>query len=170
MAKETKEKKEGTTSEERTLYELGYHIVSTTTEENLGAEVTAIKDVVEMHGGIVVSDEFPKAITLAYPITKNISNKKISFKTAYFGWIKFQATRDRITAFKEALEKSGKIIRFLVVKTTHERPMPAKRMPFLRTRPSITGRREKSRIFEKKAEPAMTEEELDKTIEELIAK
>ena len=165
----TKEKKDDNSSEETSLYEVGYHVLPIVSEENLSQEVAALKDIVEKHGGMVLGEEFPRAITLAYPISKAISHKRTVFASAYFGWMRFRTKPEEIQAIDEELRKNEKILRFLLLETQYERPLSPKRMPFLgKGKRQLVGGEE--RVYQKKVgkEPTMTEEELDKTIEELI--
>src|SRR3990167_1672783 len=73
------------------IYELGFLLVPTINENDVLGEASRIKGVIESCGALLISDENPKSITLAYPIDKRVSGKRKSFTNAYFAWIKFHA-------------------------------------------------------------------------------
>ena len=159
---------EAHTSEESEpqLYELGYHFLPTLTEETIPEEVGKLKDRIEKHGGIAVSDQMPRMLTLAYSISKVISEKRKYFDTALFGWIKFRMTPAGILEFEKELRQNKNILRFILMKTTQEKAMSPKKMVFLKQKraPRL------KRPLEKKKEPTkvLSEAELDKAVEELI--
>ncbi|MBI2047960.1 MAG: 30S ribosomal protein S6 [Parcubacteria group bacterium] len=148
------------------LYELGYHFLPTLTEETLPEEVGKLKDRIEKHGGIVVTDQMPRVLTLAYSISKVINEKRKYFDTALFAWIKFRMTPANVLEFEKELRHNKNILRFIVTKTTQEKAVSLKKMVFLKEKraPRL------KRPLEKKKEPTkvLSEAELDKTIEELI--
>ena len=109
-----------------TIYELGFHITTALPEEKLGAEVSVIKEVLEKAGAEMISEEFPKRITLAYTIFKKTQNGTIKLDEAYFGWVKFAVDSEKIEEIKKACEANANIARFLIVKTVRENTMPVK--------------------------------------------
>lgn len=110
-----------------TVYEVGYLFVPTIAEENVGGEVTKLKDMLSENGAQFISDEYPKLIELAYEMSRNISNKKVKFTTGYFGWIKFEMSAEDVLKAKDMLDKDESIIRFLLIKTVRESTMAPKR-------------------------------------------
>ena len=52
-------------SEEKTIYEVGYHVVPTVSEEELPTRVSAIKDVVKKEGAALIMEDAPSKISLA---------------------------------------------------------------------------------------------------------
>jgi len=79
-----------------TVYEISYLFVPNIAEENLPAKVTAIKDLVTERGGVFISEDHPRFMELAYQMDRTIANKKEKFTKAYFGWIKFELSPDKI--------------------------------------------------------------------------
>lgn len=148
------------------VYEVGYHIVSSIPEEKLAVEVTAIKDVLEKHGGVVISEDFPKLKHLTYTMTKVIGPKHSKYDTAYFGWVKFEMLPESIDVVKKLLERSETILRFIIIKTVRESTLAVIKPPTYHTEakpiPGITDKK----VGEIKS--PMSEAELDKTIAELI--
>jgi ribosomal protein S6 len=63
------------------VYEVGFHIVSSIPEEEVGARVAAVHDVIENHGGVIISEEFPKAMELAYPMVKVANNQRKTYSS-----------------------------------------------------------------------------------------
>ncbi len=109
------------------VYEVGYLLVPSIAEENLGGEVTALKDSLTAHGVTFISDEYPKMIELAYEMSRSIANKKQKFSYGYFGWVKFEATTEAAKVIKAELDMNEKLIRYLLIKTARENTMSSKR-------------------------------------------
>src|SRR3989338_3073189 len=103
-----KQKKEEVKDQDSRLYELGYHLLPIIMEEELGGEVTALRDLIEKHGGMVVSQEKPKII----------AKKKKFFGFAFFGGTCFEMLPKGAVALKEDLNGYEKILRFIIVKTS----------------------------------------------------
>lgn len=146
------------------VYEVGYHIVPIVSEDDLGARVTAIRDVLEAHGAVSIADEYPKHMDLTYEMVKVASNKRAKYTSAYFGWIKFQTIPSEIKAIEEGLRKNDDILRFILVKTVRENTMVSKKI-LMHKRGEERPEEPKAPVVEK---PALSAEELDKTIENLV--
>ena len=144
------------------VYEVGFHIIPTIAEDDLGVRVTAIRDVIESQEGKMIADEYPKLMDLMYPMVKIASNKRATYSSAYFGWLKFEVEPKGAKAIDLELKKDDNVLRFLLVKTVRESTMAPKKM-FTQKRGDETKAPE-----EKVEETPMSEEELDKTIEELV--
>jgi ribosomal protein S6 len=168
MAEENKDKKteESSLGDELQVYELGFHLLSTISEENLSKEVGNLKAIIEKESAFFIGEEgLPKTIKLAYEIDKVIDNKRISFDSAYFGWVKFEVNPKSIKAINKGLEKLESILRFLLIKSVRESRM------VLRKPVSVVGQSEKPNISKSKSEKdagPISEVEVDKAIEELV--
>ncbi len=147
------------------VYEVGYHVLSTVSEADLGARVTAVRDVIESHGGSVIADEYPKFMDLAYTMVKMVANKKSSYSSSYFGWIKFEAIPKEIKAIESTLQQDPLLLRFLLVKTVRENTMVPKKVLMAKRPGDEASTKQEEKVEER---PVLTEEELDKTIEELV--
>lgn len=147
------------------IYEVGYIMVPTIAEENLGEEVTSFKDSLSKEGVVFISDEFPKMIDLAYEMLRSIENKKQKFSQGYFGWVKFECTTLQAKIIKDTLDKNEKLIRYLFIKTVRESTM-APRRPYGKQ----DGSRRNNKTNNKKDEPAekIDEEVIDKEIDALV--
>ncbi len=152
------------------VYELGYHIVSTVAEENLPKEVEALKEVVLQDGGSLVSEGEPKLINLAYSMTKSVADTKKKFDTAYFGWIKFETESELMTAIKKALDANPHILRYILIKTVRENTLYVPKLT-IRTGDKEAPKKAKKSIKtdETKATSKEDLEDIDKSIEELVA-
>jgi len=145
------------------VYEVGYLMVPTIAEENVGGEVTAFKDGLSEQGVTFVSDEYPKMLELAYEMSRSITNKKQKFSYGYFGWVKFECTTTQAKVIKEGLDKNEKLIRYLMIKTVRESTMSAKR-PY--GKQEGTKRRFTTKTQETSA--PINEEVIDKEIDALV--
>lgn len=107
--------KEETTPRDARLYEVAFLIVPTVSEEELPKEVDAITKAVKAAGTIVKEGE-TKPLNLAYEMRTTVGNKIARFKSAYFGFMYFEADPSSVSALKETLTKNEQILRFLIVK------------------------------------------------------
>jgi ribosomal protein S6 len=146
------------------IYEVGFHIVPTVPEDGVGARVTAIRDVIEGKGGHVIADEFPRHMELTYAMTKVASNKRALYRSAYFGWIKFEVDPKDIKAIDAELKADDHVLRFILVKTVRENTMAPKKALQVK-RGEEAPEKPADKVEDK---PALSEEELDKTIEDLV--
>jgi len=147
---------------ETRIYEVGYLLVPTISEESLSEEVGVIKNVVIENKGVIIAEEMPKSKPLAYEMSKNIANKICKFNTAYFGWVKFGANSDMVLNIKDQLDKNSNILRHLIIKTVREDTLAKK--PIIKRK---IVKKSKSQD-ESKEEVQTSVEEMDKTIEELV--
>ena len=147
------------------VYEFGYLLVPTIAPDDVPINYGNLKELVSSFGGEVISDEMPKMINLAYSISKVTSNVRSKFTTAYFGWIKFTMSSDKVLELKKSLDLDPKIIRFLLLKTVKENTIAAKRF--------VRGETYKRPIMKKSTENEtvvpINKEEIDKEIDALVA-
>ena len=144
------------------VYEVGYLMLPSIPEENLGGEVTLLKDMFLENGAVFISDEYPKLIELAYAMARSINNKKQKFSYGYFGWVKFECNTDQAKIIKGILDKNEKLVRFLLIKTVRENTMSVKR--------SYSRQDGNKRRFTPKTEEVekINEETIDKEIDALV--
>ena len=146
------------------VYELGYLLVPTIKEEDVGVSYGNLKELVSSFGGEIIADEMPKMTNLAYSMQKVTSNVRNKFSTAYFGWSKFTMDSPKILELKKNLDLDPNFIRFLILKTVKENTIAAKR--FVR---GETYRRPKSKSTENETVVPINKEEIDKEIDALVA-
>ena len=145
------------------VYEVGYIMIPTIAEENLGAEVTELKDSLTKCGAVFISEEYPRSLELAYEMSRSINNKKQKFSNGYFGWVKFECTTTEAKVIKDLLDKDEKLVRYLFIKTVRENTISPKRS---------YGKQDgsKRKVGQKKEENAeqIDEEVIDKEIDALV--
>jgi ribosomal protein S6 len=147
------------------VYELGFHIVPTIAEEKVANVFGDIKSLLEKNGAVFISEEYPKMRPLAYAMLKNEAGKNEKFNFAYFGWVKYELPKEAAAEVKNKLEKNKEILRFLVIKTVRENTLYGHKLP--------RKDNEKPEAIVAADVPVeeiimATEEEIDKTIEELV--
>lgn len=111
------------TGEKMNVYEVGYLLSPSIPEEKVAAEAGVVRALVEKHGGVVISEEFPVFIDLMYTMYKSLETSKEASDQAHFGSIKFDMPTANIAALEQALTASKNLVRFLVVKTLRENTM-----------------------------------------------
>ncbi len=142
-----------------TLYELGFHLLPTIVEEEVAGRFGDLKALVEEQGGTVVSEGFPSLMPLAY----TIAVKAGKFDRAYFGWMKFELEPSHIAAIKDATDVNPDILRFIIIKTVPDAAVPKK--PFI----ARFGEAAPAADAEELPKAVVSEEELDKTLEGILA-
>jgi len=147
------------------VYELGYLLVPTISEENVPVNYSNLKDLIVSLGGDLISDEMPKMINLAYTMQKVIQNIHTKFDTAYFGWVKFEMDPSKVTELKKKLDLDVTFIRFLILKTVRENTIAAKRFIGKEPRRKMMGAKKK----EGEEEVPMDKEAVDKEIDAMVA-
>ena len=108
---------------DKTIYEVGYNIVPTLDATTLKARVDAIRALVTADGGAVIEEGEAKKIDLAYEMVHVADNKRAKYTSAYFGWVKFEASPAYAKAIALAMKADKEVIRFLIVKTVREDTM-----------------------------------------------
>ena len=148
------------------IYEVGYLLVPTISEEELPVHYGNLKELVASLGGDIIADEMPKMISLAYPMHKTLQNVINKFDSAYFGWVKFSMDPEKVLELDKKLKLDLGIIRFLTIKTVKENTIAAKRFvhrDMLRRKPPTM-----KKEGEEEAAP-INKEEVDKEIDAMVA-
>ncbi len=168
----TMEKKEASEKKENSkIYEVGYHLVSSIAEENIPAEVSKIKENLLKEGAVIISEDNPKLRPLTYTIKKAFGGVYKKFDKAYFGFIKFELTEGDITKIDSFMKSNESVLRYLVIKTVRENTMfYPKSLSFVEKEVKFKlERSEKAPKVEKAPEKPASIEEIDKSIDELVA-
>ncbi len=154
--------------EKSQIYEVGFHILPTVPEEKLQEVILKLEDSINKNGGTIISQEFPKIRALSYEIKRRVETKYSSFNKAYFGWIKFETPLTSIGKIEEEIKNNDNILRFIIVKTIRENTMHV-------FKPSMISRENNKEEITKVSKDAavqekveVSEEEIDKSIEELL--
>jgi len=140
-------------------------LVPTILEENVSGVYGNLKELISSLGGMHISDDMPKNMSLAYAMTKVVANVRSKFNTAYFGWVKFSMDTDKILELKKKLDLDPNIIRFLLLKTVKENTIAAKRF----VGRDSTHKRFKAKTDEAENTAPINKEEIDKEIDALVA-
>jgi ribosomal protein S6 len=148
-------------------HEVGYHIVPAVSVENLSNEVENIKNFLVKEGAVIIAEEFPKIRELAYSISKTVGGIKRNFDTAYFGWIKFDVGEATMAKIKKFFDENENILRFLLINTVRENTLFSPNLQDVGAKEEI--RAPKKEADEKEVKSPISQEELDKTIDKLIA-
>lgn len=108
------------TTKEIKLYELGFHLVSTISEDKVAEKVDEIKAILAKNNAEIVKEGETKLMNLAYEVIKHVSGKNQKFTNSYFGWFKFNATAEAIKDIKKAVDSMEEILRSLIIKTVND--------------------------------------------------
>jgi small subunit ribosomal protein S6 len=168
------------------VYEVGYLLVPTVLESNVSTKVDAFRKVIELGGGRIIAEGGPVLQDLAYEMSIIVSNKKEIHSSGYFGWIKFEGNSDQIKKINSFFKKDSEVIRFVITKTILEDSLAiinkilaaeveTKARVAIKEEEKVLELKNKHRKEEntKKAKErpmeAISTEELDETIDKLIA-
>ncbi|MBX4206502.1 30S ribosomal protein S6 [Candidatus Parcubacteria bacterium] len=102
------------------VYELGYLLLPSITEDQLEGAEDALKKAVSAAGGTEIASESPEKIDLAYTMTKTVGVSRYVVNDAYIGWVKFEAEPSAAAGVKEAVSKMEEVLRFLLIKAPRE--------------------------------------------------
>lgn len=157
---------EADSDDERTVYELGYHLVPSLSEEEVALRVENFKKAIEAFPGGFIASGGPLSQELSYPMRKMKNGKWREFTRSQFGWVKFTAAPEKVHAWRDILSSDETIIRFLIIKTVREDTMAAQPL-FTEVRGDT---RPKERLTDAPTEDAkpVLEEELDKRLGEIL--
>jgi ribosomal protein S6 len=152
-----------------TVYELGYLIASSVSEENVGAEADKVKKIINDAGASIISEDAPHRHSLAYTIRrKTVAGSYEKYDEAYFGWVKFELGSSQIESIKKAVEVIPSVIRILITTTVRENTYLGKHAPAVNFK---VGEGEKTPEVAvptvAEATPA-TAEEIDKSIDAMV--
>ncbi len=145
------------------VYELGYHLIPTLAEEEVPQYVNKIKDALDSYGAVVISEESPKKMDLAYTMYPSVSNKKQKYTKGYFGWIKFEVDAESADKFKKDIEGMDEVFRSLLIVTVRENTMAPKKLF------SAPKKRTSRHGEEEKMDVAVVDKEIDALIEDPAA-
>ena len=162
-----------TYSDERRVYELGYHIVSTLDESKVVTLLDSLRDTITKKlGGELILEGEVSLIDLAYTMVINNGGKHAKYDKAYFGWIKFEMEPEKVVELKEkTLDGEKDILRYLLFKTVKE-DTRAPELEVTLKEVKDDGVMEAPKGSDKKEESEkkeVSEKEIDKTLDKLEA-
>lgn len=102
------------------VYEIGYLLIPTIKEEDIDTHVDALRKMITEKGGLPISEGRPELIELAYPMQKDIENKRHTYTKGFFGWVKFDISPEQTMILKKEMDLFKGMIRFLLISTVRE--------------------------------------------------
>ncbi len=160
----TKKAKVAKNNEEK-IYEIGYHLVSSISEENVPSEIAKIKEVLSKEKANIISEEDAKLRPLAYSIKKGFGGVYKTYDKAYFGFIKFELPEEsQIEEINKKLKANDNILRFLLIKTVRENTMYSPRITVFTDKDAKIKTISKNEVVEAPA----SIEDMDKSIDALV--
>ncbi len=154
------------------VYEIGFHIVPTMGDEGVSAVVESIRKAIDgsskkgQGGAEIISEGFPKKITLAYQVERATQGKREKYTESYFGHIKFAMNREGITAFAASVRAMQPILRFLINETVREDIAQAPRRAVFSS-DRLEGKTLEKPVAAPEKATEVSDAELDKSIEAL---
>ena len=107
--------------EENKIYEVGFMISPSISEEEVSQIVSKIESAITSNGGNIFDGETPKLRRLAYPIYKTVRGAKIVATTGFFGWTKFELPAEKSFEVEKAVRSIDEVLRSLMIKTIREK-------------------------------------------------
>ena len=152
--------------DERTVYEVGFHIVPTVSEADLAGAVENVRTIITSSGAEVIKEKAAEKITFAYRIERSISGKREKYTEGYFGWIRFAVEAGEMPAITQTLRNTHDVLRFIVVETTRE-DTPSPRRAVFESK-TLEGKTIEKPMTEVEKPAEVSEEELNKSIDALV--
>ena len=154
------------------VYELAFHLIPTLGEDESKKIVSDLKALLEKGDATIINEDALKPMPLTYTMVKKQEGKNAKFDTSIFGVIKFDSEPEVLIPLKEELDLSKSVLRYLIIKTVREYAPIQNRPVFREVKTEGAKPISKPAAQVEKVEDAkpISEEELDKTIEELVAK
>ena len=168
--KDNKNREEAGSFENNTVYEIGYHVLSTVAESDVETVIGRLRKMIEKAGGSFVAEGAPQKMALAYPMAVWSNGKWTKYSDSYFGWLKFEVSSENIADIDRTCKADKDILRYLILTTVREDTRASVRQFVLkevrRTDTIKTTARAKP-TSEVKEE--VSDEKLDEAIEEMVA-
>ena len=153
-------------------YELGYHLVPSLSEDDLALRVEELMKAVTSAGGNILSEGAPTAFTLSYTMRRLRGGTWEKYDTSFFGWMRFEAPAEAMPELKDGLEHNEYLIRHLVIKLDEKAlapaPEPRKPRPVVLKEVETEPKQLEKKQTHDEEKGEVSEEELDKQIEDLI--
>lgn len=104
------------TVDERSQYELAFHILPTVAEEEVPAVFGSIKTLIDSSDGTIIHEEAPLRFDLAYEVVKHTEGRNFRYNHSYFGWVRFVIEGDKLEHLKAEIEHEGHVLRYVILK------------------------------------------------------
>ncbi len=151
----------------RPVYEVGFHIVPTVAEAEIGGVVDKIRAALTKGDAEIIKEEFPTKKTLAYVVERSTTGKREKYSESYFGFIKFALDKSAIGAFDATLKATPEVLRFLIIETVREEAVAPRRAVFSSDR--LEGETIKKPTATPEPAAEVSDEELNKSIDALVS-
>ncbi len=151
--------------DESKIYEIGYLLTPLIADDKVSDETNNLRMAIEKFGGVILSEENPKMINLAYSVCKSVSSQKSRFESAYFGSIKFNLNSEKVKKLKESFDKNDLILRFLIIKTIKDSQKIS--LTFVHQPAPMMQIKSRPKVEEKEK---LSDQEIDREIENLLVK
>ncbi len=148
------------------IYEVGYHIIPDTKEEELEKVVGAMRSEIEKAGGNFIAEGAPSMTKLSYPISLREGEKSVEYDRGYFGWIKFEAPVAAARTIESFLKQNRSFFRFIVFQTVREDTRAKMKAPQLREVKRTDVIKQVPRRIEETSAP-VSEEDLEKALQDI---
>jgi ribosomal protein S6 len=99
-------------------YELAFHVLPTIAEGEVQTVFDRIKADITKLGGTLKEEEAPARFDLAYEIPKFLEGRNRKFKSAHFGWVRFDIEANRVAEINEMMDGGKEILRYLLTRLT----------------------------------------------------
>lgn len=109
---------DGTEERELLSYELAFHVLPTVAEGEVVEVFDKIKALITKEGGEITNEEAPARFDLAYEIVKYLEGRNRKFSSAYFGWVRFKCSPDKVAELTEEIEAMKELLRSIVIRLT----------------------------------------------------
>lgn len=152
--------------DEKPIYEVGFHVVPTVPEDEVGSVVEKIRQA--LGDAEIINEHFPQKMKLSYIVERAESGKRDKYSEAYFGFIKFATAREKIGAFEDALRAMKEVLRFLLIETVREEVVKVPRRAVFSS-DRLEGETIKKPAVAPEKGGEVSEEELDKSIDALVS-
>lgn len=142
-------------------YELSFWFSSQLDEKEIEKRFDNLLKQLEKLGALIIFSQSPQLKQLAYPIKKE--------RNAYFGYIRFELSKDALVRFEEELRLNNDIIRFIVLNIKPKEEQKVSHLSF--SKPVFKeqkSKREEKVKEEFKEEKVISLEELDKKLSEIL--
>lgn len=149
------------------IYEIGYHLVPTLDDDGVAKANADLRALIEKKGGSVLSEEAPRRMLLAYPMTRHFAGKNEHFNQAVFVWLKCELSGAEAVGLGQDLTKNTEILRHLMARTVKDDTLLAGRQ-FLRSEQKEKEKRAAAAAGEAEKAP-LSEEELNRSLEKMMA-
>ena len=148
------------------IYEVGYLVIPLLDAAAIESLAAKFKSGLTALGATITEEGAPKMTSLAYTLSRRISEKKFDFNDGYFGSFRYEIEPAKADAVKELFVREGQLLRHLIVALDRNALLAEKKQAEARAK------RAAEKALEDAAAPAaegVGEAAIDKEIDSLLA-